>query len=140
MSKLSCLAAIPSFELSTKKARTVVPRQILMKDAVFNMSAVALLPHALKYEPALLKDLLNDRFHEPYRAKLIPGFANVKKAALKAGAHGVILSGAGPTMFAFSASAKSRNVGRAMQNAFKASGVKSTVKFLSVDTKGAVVK
>ncbi len=138
--KTSLVLAVPHFELSTKKARKVLPKKITMKDAISNLAAVSLLPHAFRKNKALLQDLLNDRWHEPYRAKLIPGFWNVKSAALKAGAHGVALSGAGPSMIAFTPASKVKRVSQAMQAAFRKAGVQSRILKLSVDKRGAVVK
>lgn len=138
--KTKLILAIPEFELSTKKARKVLPKMITMKDAISNLSAVSLLPFAFQKNETLLKNLLNDRWHEPYRAKLIPGFYAVKKAALNAGALGVTLSGAGPTMLGFSSGARAKAVGQAMQRAFAKAGVRSRILQLSIDKTGAVVK
>jgi homoserine kinase len=134
------VAVIPDFELSTKRARAVLPRYIPLKDAVFNLSAVALLPFALSGQGHLLKYILNDRWHEPYRAKLIPGFSLVKEAALKAGALGVTLSGAGPTMLGFAAKTNVARVGHVMRKAFETSGIRSFVKEVSVNRTGALVR
>ncbi len=138
--RLKMVVAIPKFELSTKKARKVLPKKIPMTDAVSNLSAVALLSHAFTSAPKLLGNLLNDRWHEPYRAKLIPGFYNVKKAALAAGAFGVTLSGAGPTILSFVDGKSSGRVAKAMQAAFAKAGVDSKTMQLEIDKKGATVK
>jgi len=59
---------------------------------------------------------------EPKRAPLIPGFADVKEAALQAGALGCSIAGSGPSIFAFSDSRDTAtSVGKAMQQAFLAS-------------------
>lgn len=137
--RLRAVVAIPSFELSTKKARKVLPKTIPMKDAIANLSAVALMSSAFSGGDAQLKDLLNDRWHEPYRAKLIPGFYAVKKAALRAGAEGVILSGAGPTMLSFVKAGKTGAVAKAMRNAFAKAGVTCRTREFSFDKKGAVL-
>jgi homoserine kinase len=135
----TCVVAIPDFQLSTKKARAVLPARVPLQDAVFNLAAVSLMPFAFK-QPTLLAGLLNDRVHEPYRAKLVPGFFSVKKAALKAGALGVTLSGAGPTMLGFCPKRKAASIGAAMQAAFKRAGVKSQVLKLAINKRGAVVR
>jgi homoserine kinase len=138
--KCDVVVAVPAFQLSTKKARAVLPREIPMQDAVWNLSAVSLLSHALTEDLSLLKSLLNDRWHEPYRAKLIPGFSKVKKAALQQGAFGVILSGAGPTMLSFVAKNKRSRVANAMKNTFARAGVESRVMSLAIDNRGATVQ
>ena len=138
--KLKLVVAVPAFELSTKKARRVVPKSISMKDAIANLSAVALMTAALSGDDALLGRVLNDRGPAPYRSKLIPGFYQVKRAALKSGAVGVILSGAGPTMLAFARAGHAKSVAKAMTNAFLKAGVESKTMTLEIDRKGAVVK
>ncbi len=134
------VVAVPAFELSTARARAVLPASVPLSDAVFNLSAVALLPHALSKDEKLLAGLLVDRLHEPYRAKLIPGFYKVRAAAMKAGAYGMTLSGAGPTLLSFVPRAKSARVARAMARAFASSGVKCRTMNLKVDTRGAIVR
>ncbi len=138
--RLKMVVAVPAFELATKKARQVLPKRVPMQDAVFNLSAVALMSEALGSRPELLKDLLNDKLHEPYRAPLIKGFHKVKEAALRAGAFGVILSGAGPTILAFARPSLSEQVATAMRSAFKKAGVECKTMKLEIDSKGAVVK
>jgi homoserine kinase len=136
---LRCVVAVPAFELATKKARAVLPKTVPLGDAVRNLSAVGLMAAAFESHPEWLKDILNDRLHEPYRAKLIPGFYSVRTAALKAGALGFTLSGAGPTVLAFSRSAQAAAVGAAMERAFRRHGVRSRLMNLSIDRRGARV-
>jgi homoserine kinase len=138
--KCGVVVAIPAFQLSTKKARAALPRKISMADAVWNLSAVTLLQTALTEDLSLLKPLLNDRWHEPYRAKLIPGFFKVKEAALTNGALGVILSGAGPTMLSFVANNRRSRVANAMKSTFARAGVESRVMSLAIDNRGARIQ
>jgi homoserine kinase len=137
---MKLVLVVPEFELSTKRAREILPKHVLMKDAVWNLSSVAFLPFALRHRQDWLKYILNDRLHEPYRAKLIPGFYRVKKEALKAGSMGVVLSGAGPTILSFTGSAQVRRVAKAMISAFKEVRIPSRALEISIDKKGAVVK
>ena len=66
--KLFCTLLIPPFELSTALARGVMPKQVSMKDAVFNLSRAALLPRALADgDTELLRIAVEDRLHQPYR-------------------------------------------------------------------------
>ena len=138
--RLRLVLAIPDFELATKKARAVLPGRIPMKDAVANLSAVALLPWFLSKRPEDLKKILNDRWHEPYRARLIPGFHAVKGAALRAGACGMTLSGAGPTLLAFAAPRAAARVAKAMEKAFRSANVKCRTLVRNIDVKGAIVR
>jgi homoserine kinase len=117
----------PQVRISTREARALLPpqsdralwvRQMARTTAVANAFAVA--------DDFLLWRALDDRYAEPHRAALIPHFAEVKQAALEAGAFGCSISGAGPTIFAISADADSaRSCGAAMQRAFR--DVDSTV-------------
>ncbi|WP_239615217.1 homoserine kinase [Cohnella mopanensis] len=96
---MDVLVAIPEFELSTKKARNVLPEQISMKDAVFNVTHSSLLTAALASGRLdLLGHAMRDRLHQPYRAALIPGMERILSEATEHGALGAVLSGAGPTL------------------------------------------
>lgn len=99
---LGVAAIVPSFTLSTKKAREVLPRQVSVTDAVSNIGRMGLLVSALQNgDFSLLHTALDDRLHQPYRKSLIEGYSQVEDAAYRAGAYGVCLSGAGPTLLAF---------------------------------------
>jgi homoserine kinase len=100
--RLEVLVAIPEFHLATSKARGVLPREIPMKDAVFNVGHASLLVAAFctgRYE--MIRLAMKDALHQPYRAPLIPGMARILDEADQHGALGVALSGAGPTLIAF---------------------------------------
>ncbi|WP_378127600.1 homoserine kinase [Cohnella boryungensis] len=96
---MEVLVAIPEFELSTKKARNVLPEQVTMQDAVFNVTHSSLLTAALAAGRLdLLGQAMRDRLHQPYRAALIPGMETILRDATSHGALGAVLSGAGPTL------------------------------------------
>jgi len=98
---LEVLVAIPDFQLSTEKARSVMPKEVAMKDAVFNLSHSSLLVAALATgNLGMIRHAMKDALHQPYRAPLIPGMATILEQADQYGALGVALSGAGPTMLA----------------------------------------
>ncbi|MBP2658705.1 MAG: Homoserine kinase [Firmicutes bacterium] len=137
--KLNMVVAIPEFNLSTHTARQVLPDTITMKDAVFNISRVALLIGALcKGEFHHLQYALEDKVHQPYRLQLIPGMQQVFDAAVAKGAYGAALSGAGPCLIAFTESNCDR-IGMAMVQAFAKCDVKAEYITLSIDTEGAKV-
>ena len=93
-------ALIPNFGLPTKQAREVLPKQIGMADAIHNAARCALLPTALATgDVALLAQVFDDRWHQPYRIPLIEGAATLF-AALRARGFAVAISGAGPTILA----------------------------------------
>jgi len=120
--------AIPDFEVSTPKARAILPEKVSLSDAVFNLSRVVALRNALAYgDKPLLRLALHDRLHQSYRAKLIPGFNDVLAAAERAGALGAAISGSGPTIFAICTTRNSASkVASAMSRAFSRATVNST--------------
>jgi homoserine kinase len=136
--ELTLVVAIPDFELSTAQARAVLPAQVSRADALFNCSRTALLVHALysrQYE--LLATAMDDRLHQPYRAALVPGMTAAIAAGYAAGARGVALSGAGPTLLAVADTAPEA-VATALQEAFAHYDVTCTTRLLHADTTGAV--
>lgn len=137
---IGVVLAVPSFEIETAAARRVLPGQVSLEDAVFNLGHVALLVTALSQGRAdLLREALRDRLHQPYRAPLIPGFEAVVDAATAAGAYGAVLSGSGPAIAALVPPPEASAVGEAMQAAFAEAGVRSRVIVTEVDPHGAIV-
>jgi len=100
--RLGAALFIPDLLVSTESARGVLPEQYSRADAVHNLGRLALLVAALN--EGRLDDLriaTEDRLHQPYRAGLVPGLADIIAAGNDAGAAGAFLSGAGPTVLAF---------------------------------------
>ncbi|NBD25928.1 homoserine kinase [Paenibacillus glycinis] len=98
---LEVLVAIPSFQLSTEKARHALPAKLDMKDAVYNVACSSLLVAALASgNLELIPFAMRDKLHQPYRAPLVPGMSEILEQATSRGALGIALSGAGPTLLA----------------------------------------
>ncbi|MET3208248.1 UNVERIFIED_CONTAM: homoserine kinase [Paenibacillus sp. PvR008] len=98
---LEILVVIPDFQLSTSKAREVLPTHVSLKDAVYNVSHASMLVAALASgRTDLIAEAMQDRLHQPYRADLVPGMTEILQDAHHYGALGVALSGAGPTLLA----------------------------------------
>ena len=134
---LKLVVAVPEFPLSTRLARSVLPEQVKMKDAVFNLSRAALLVAALtKGQPRFLRNAFADALHQPYREKLIPGMKDVFRDACRAGALGASLSGAGPCLIAYTLE-NEEAVGQAMVEAFKEHEIEAHALQLSLDAHGA---
>ncbi|MFO5529438.1 MAG: homoserine kinase [Cuspidothrix sp.] len=132
--------AIPNFELSTAEARGVLPTEISRGDAIFNISHLGLLLRGLATNrEEWLKAALQDKLHQPYRQTLIAGYESVNEAAINAGAYGMVISGAGPTLLALVDITKAKSVETAMTNAWMAKRINSTVRSLPLDTQGAVI-
>lgn len=122
--------AIPSIPKgSTEEARRILPKKVELPKVVRNIGgASALVAGILTSNPELMGlGMLMDGIAEPARARLFPGFSEAKEAALKAGASGAALSGAGPTVIAIvdPKRADAAGVAKAMEEAFRERGIAS---------------
>lgn len=134
---LKCIVAIPEFLLSTSAAREVLPQNISMNDAIYNIGRVSLLVGAfINGDMSLLSVAMDDKIHQPYRASLIPGMKKVFAAAKLAGARGVALSGAGPTLIAFT-DKNTELIAKVMKDTFNENGIKAKVLTLEPNPIGA---
>lgn len=134
---LKAVLAIPDFSVLTKTARDVLPQLVSLQDAVFNLGRLALLITAFQRgDFSLLPAAMEDRLHQPYRASLVPGMKKVLAAARLAGARGVCLSGAGPSLLAF-ADGNFELIGRVMKDTFRQSGVRARTLVLKISPVGA---
>jgi homoserine kinase len=132
---------IPDQQLSTAAMRAALPQRVPFADAVHNVGAAALTVAALS-EGRL--DLLAagtvDRLHEPYRAAAYPELPELIEAALAAGAKGACLSGAGPTVIAFSDDvAAAATIAAAMERRAQALGMTGRAAAQAVRAEGARV-
>jgi homoserine kinase len=134
------IVAIPNFELSTAEARSVLPTEYSRSDAIFNISRMGLLLRALETNNGdWLKTALEDKLHQPYRQKLIAGYDEVKKNAIAAGAYGMVISGAGPTLLALTNPSRVDAVVKAMSETWAKTGVEAKVRSHYLDSVGATV-
>ena len=130
---------LPDHRLLTTEARAVLPAAIPRADAIFNAGRLALLIEVLTTGAFdQLRAAMGDRLHQPYRLNLIPGAAAAYDAAYAAGAQGVALSGAGPSLIALTQN-DPQPVVRAMIDAFGAAGMDSRSWILKPTTQGAQV-
>lgn len=134
---LKVVAAVPDFPVNTREARESLPHMVTLRDAVFNISRAALLVAALqKGDFNLLGTAMDDRIHQPYRSGLIPGYKKVVSAARLAGARGVAVSGAGPTIIAM-ADGNYKLIAEVMKETFRESGVSARSIILDPNPVGA---
>ncbi len=134
------IVAIPDFELSTAEARRVLPSQYLRQDVIFTASHLALLVMALgRGEGKWLPTAMQDCVHQPYRKGLIPGYDAVEQAAIAAGAFGLTISGAGPTLIALGPADRASEVAVAITQAWHNYGVRAEVRSLAIDHQGTTV-
>ncbi len=133
--ELQLVVVVPDFPLSTDQTRQSLPESFSRADAVHNLQRAAVIAAAFFSSRAELHPFLfQDRWHQPYRAPLIPGLREA--LALKSpGLLGVCLSGAGPSVLAL-ASEDSSVIGESIREIFRRNGVSSQAFLLSPDNKG----
>ena len=95
--RIGVLAFVPSTELSTSKARKMLPESIPHQDAVRNSINTAVLVQALQHRPDLLLAATEDYLHQGYRQDAMPQSFALMTKLRKAGVAAFI-SGAGPTV------------------------------------------
>jgi len=136
---LKIILVTPDIVVLTKEARGILPKDVPMRDFVFNMANSCMITMAFaKGDYNLFARSLNDRIIEPVRSKLIKGFEEVKKAALNEGADGITISGSGPTMFAITDNAeKAEKIRKAMVSAFAQNSIKAESIVTEMDSEGA---
>jgi homoserine kinase len=134
----SFVLVTPDYTVETAKARAVLPGSVSRQDAVEQAAHLAGLVLGLERgDPDLIRDCMIDRIAEPARTALFPGYAAAFAAGVDAGAAGVAVSGAGPTLVAVVAGATGAPVARAMVEAFARSGHAATSRETRVDKVGA---
>jgi homoserine kinase len=133
---LHLVVVVPDYPLSTETARAALPASYSRSDAIHNMQRAALVAASLfSRKPDLQRFLFDDRWHQPYRAPLIPGLSEVLNLS-SSGLLGVCLSGAGPAILAFTRG-NGAPVGDAICQTLRQHGVSSQALLLSPDNKGA---
>jgi homoserine kinase len=133
---LGLVLVVPDYALPTQEARKVLPDHYSRADAIHNLQRAAMLTAQLFSGRAELhRCFFDDRWHQSYRAPLVPGLSEV--LALK---HpdllGVCLSGAGPSILAF-ARENSAAIGELIQTTLAEKQVRAQVYLLAADNRGA---
>ena len=141
--ELVLCVAIPNLDVPIKKtqvSRSVLPKQVKLSDSVRNLSnAAAIVTGFMKKDVEMIGTSIKDIIIEPARQHLIPGFNQVKKNALHAGALGVTISGAGPSIIAFtSRSSNPKKICSAMEEGFMSAKIKCNT-VICRPSKGAYV-
>ena len=131
-------AFVPPFELKTADARAVLPKEVTVKDSVYNLSRSAVMTASLlsgKYEN--LRTACDDKLHQPYRLSLIPGADKIMEKAYENGAVASYISGAGSTIAAIFQTEKEKAdaIAKAILSEGDFSGWKYYI--LSADNSGA---
>ena len=138
-----CLA-IPEIKVPKKKtkvSRSVIPKSVKLSDSLKNLAnATNIVAGFLNKDSRMIGESVIDVIVEPARKHMIPGFDNVKKNALRAGAFGVTISGAGPSVIAFASKKQNtKKIGDSMRRGFKTAKIGSTV-VICKPSKGPIIK
>ena len=121
---IRCVLVHPQFYLSTREARAMLSRHLPRSDVVWQTANLAgFLAGCYTNDLDLIRDAFEDVLIEPQRAGLIPGFAEVKRSAMEEGALGCSISGAGPSVFAWTLESQSQAICAAMVRAFMRQGL-----------------
>ncbi len=129
---LRLVVVLPEMEIETRYARAILPESIPLGAAKANWSHVA-----ASGQVADMGRAVGDAVAEPARRHLIPGFDEVKRAALEAGAFGCSISGAGPAVFAIANPETGDRVAAAMHAAFARHGLGARHFVAAPDNRGA---
>ena len=139
------MAVIPDFEVSTAKAREVLPITYSRQDMIFNLQRVALLTTALGDSPpdaSIIYQAMQDKVHQPYRQALVPGLGEILHSvtpATHAGLLGICVSGAGPTILAL-ATENFETIANMIMDGFAKEGITCEWKLLEPADDGATVE
>ncbi len=123
---LRCVLIHPHMRLATREARAILKADITRSDFVWQTANLAgFISGCYSNDLDMIRDSFNDVIIEPQRHSLIPGFKNVQRGAMSAGALGCSISGAGPAVFAWAEVQYAEAVRGAMVAAFGAHGLQS---------------
>lgn len=134
-------ACVPDFELSTNIARSVLPKEVPMQDAVFNTQRFGMFVYAIyNKDSKLMKLALDDRLHQPYRMNLIPGLDEIMKSLkYEDDVLGCVISGAGSTILLITennASEKAKNI---VKSVWDKHNIKAELFDFDIDENGATI-
>jgi len=137
---LGLVLVTPAYEVATAEARRVLPAEVPRADAVGQAARLALLVLGLERGDAdLIRRAIWDRIAEPKRAPLYPGYPQARTAGLEAGALGVTVSGAGPTLVALALREAREAVATALVAGYAKVGIRARAHLAEVDATGARV-
>jgi len=131
----------PHIKVLTKDARSILSDTVTMQQMIRQTGNIAgLMLGCFNGDLELIGRSLEDAVIEPQRAKLIPRFYDVKEAALKCGALGCSISGAGPSIFAISTnSLVAEEVGLAMQKIYNDLKINNDLYLSAINQEGAIL-
>ncbi|HUE11474.1 MAG TPA: homoserine kinase [Steroidobacteraceae bacterium] len=135
-----CVLVHPHMHLGTREARAMLKSDVTRSDFVWQTANLAgFISGCYSNDLEMIRDSFNDVIIEPQRHSLIPGFKEVQRGAMSAGALGCSISGAGPAVFAWSEIQHAEAVRGAMVAAFMRHELRSDCWISALDTCGARV-
>jgi homoserine kinase len=133
---LQLVLVVPNYALATKQARAVLPNHYARADAIHNLQrATVLAAQFFSGKPDFHPEFFEDRWHQPYRAPLVPGLAEVLSIRHPE-VLGICLSGAGPSIMTFVRS-DAANVGGYICGILAKHGIEARPCFPVADNRGA---
>lgn len=138
---LFCTIIHPQIEIKTSEARKILGKNIPLKTGITQWGNVgALVAGIINNDIELIGRAVQDAVAEPKRASLIPGYYDIKNAALEAGAKGCNISGSGPAIFAFSDNeANAWKIGKAMKKGVDKMKIKNRIYVSRINKNGPKV-
>lgn len=135
----SITVCIPDYELSTDISRSVLPKEVPMADAVFNAKRLGMFVQAIHTKDAeLMKLALQDKLHQPYRMKLVPGLDKISENLRhEENVLGCVLSGAGPSIIVISHKNGLDRIKSIVKETWEDMNVKVEIMTLPVENEGA---
>jgi len=131
----------PHMSLGTREARAMLSQSVALADFVWQTANLAgFISGCYTSDLDLIRASFEDVVIERQRQALIPGFAQVREAAMAAGALGCSISGAGPAMFAWSETGTAGAVCQGMIDAFAARGIDTDHWITAIDSRGARIE
>lgn len=132
---------IPDYELATDISRSVLPKQVSLSDASFNSRRLGMLIEALHTKDAdLMRLALQDRLHQPYRTKLVPGLQEIMDSLKhEENVLGCVLSGAGPSILIVSQKNNLDRIKSIASETWAGLNVKCDIRTLKVEEQGAQI-
>lgn len=136
-----CVPKMVTPAKKTKVARSMIPRTIALEDHTRNLANACMIVSGFQYQNTkLLASGINDVIVEPARKNLIPGYEKIRTNALHSGALAVTISGAGPSMIAFTNSRNAaQRIGKSMEQGFADSKIESQAYVCGVSSGAKVI-
>ena len=133
-----CVLVHPHMHLGTREARAILKANVTRSDFVWQTANLAgFISGCYSNDLEMIRESFDDVVIEPQRQSLIPGFTDVKRAAMGAGALGCSISGAGPTVFAWAELQHTVAVQAAMVEAFGSHGMATDAWISGIENDGA---